>query len=139
MVVESKSYVRSTQRPATRRSAMDGWLHAASTRSAGTIARRRMVSPCKHVELQPQRRLLTLRVMKSILWLVPICILVACGSDKSGQTVNRDTLTERQKDSILANSKIPNARAVGRAMNAADSMSARIRSSDTVARDTSEF
>jgi hypothetical protein len=28
---------------------------------------------------------------------------------------------------------------VGRAMNAADSMSARIRSSDTVARDTTEF
>jgi len=77
--------------------------------------------------------------MKSILWLVPLSILVACGSDKSGQTVNRDTLTERQKDSILANSKIPNARAVGRAMKAADSMSARIRSSDTVARDTTEF
>ncbi len=61
--------------------------------------------------------------MKSILWLVPLCILAACGSGKSSQTVNRDTLTERQKDSILANSKIPNARAVGRAMNAADSMS----------------
>ena len=78
--------------------------------------------------------------MKSILWVVPICFIAACGgSDKSSQTVNRDTLTERQKDSILANSKIPNARAVGRAMNAADSMSARIRSSDTVARDTTEF
>jgi len=36
--------------------------------------------------------------------------VLACGSDKTGQTVNRDTLTERQKDSILANSKIPNAR-----------------------------
>jgi len=77
--------------------------------------------------------------MKSILLVVPLCVIVACGSDKPGQTVNRDTLTERQKDSILANSKIPNARAVGRAMNAADSMSARIRSSDTVARDTTEF
>jgi hypothetical protein len=78
--------------------------------------------------------------MKSILLVVPLYAVLACGSDKSGQTtVNRDTLTERQKDSILANSKIPNARAVGRAMNAADSMSARIRSSDTVARDTSEF
>jgi len=80
--------------------------------------------------------------MKSILLVAPLCAVLACGSDKSGQTgqtVNRDTLTERQKDSILANSKIPNARAVGRAMNAADSMSARIRSSDTVARDTTEF
>ena len=77
--------------------------------------------------------------MKSILLVVPLCAVLACGSDKSGQTVNRDTLTERQKDSILANSKIPNARAVGRAMNAADSMSARIRTSDTVARDTTDF
>jgi hypothetical protein len=78
--------------------------------------------------------------MKSIFRVVPICLIVACGgADKSSQTVNSDTLTQRQKDSILANSKIPNARAVGRAMNAADSMSARIRASDTVARDTTEF
>ena len=39
--------------------------------------------------------------MKAILWVVPICLVVACGSDKSSQTVNRDTLTERQKDKIL--------------------------------------
>ena len=77
--------------------------------------------------------------MKPILLVVSLCCIGACGSDKSSQTVSRDTLTQRQKDSILANSKIPNARAVGRAMKAADSMSARIRSSDTVARDTTEF
>ncbi len=78
--------------------------------------------------------------MKSILLVVPICLIAACGSsDKSRQTVNRDTLTERQKDSILAGSKIPGARAVGRAMKAADSMSARVQRSDTVARDTTEF
>jgi hypothetical protein len=78
--------------------------------------------------------------MKLISFAIIFLLVTACGgSDKSRQTVDRDTLTQRQKDSILANSKIPNARAVGRAMNAADSMSARIRSSDTVARDTSEF
>ena len=76
--------------------------------------------------------------MKSILWIVPLCILIACGSDKSSQTVNRDTLSERQKDSILANSKIPNARAVGRAMKAADSTSAGALRIDSVARDTTE-
>ena len=79
--------------------------------------------------------------MKSILWVVPICFIAACGgggSDKSSETVNRDTLTERQKDSILAGSKIPGARGVGSAMRAADSMSARIQQSDTVARDTTE-
>ena len=83
---------------------------------------------------------LKLPAMKSILWVVPICLIAACGSsDKSSQTVNRDTLTERQKDSMLAGSKIPGARAVGRAMTAADSMSARVHQSDTVARDTTEF
>lgn len=77
--------------------------------------------------------------MKSFFVLVPLCLSIACGSDKSSETVNRDTLTQRQKDSILANSKIPNARAVGRAMKAADSTSAGILRADSVARDTTEF
>ena len=77
--------------------------------------------------------------MKSFCFLLVLCFVVACGSDKSGETVNRDTLTQRQKDSILANSKIPNARAVGRAMKAADSTSAGILRADSVARDTTEF
>ena len=78
--------------------------------------------------------------MKSILWVVPICCIAACdSSDKSSQTVNHDTLTERQKDSILANSKIPGAHAVGNAMRAADSTNARVLRTDTVARDTTEF
>ncbi|HTI05010.1 MAG TPA: hypothetical protein VL549_06815 [Gemmatimonadales bacterium] len=81
--------------------------------------------------------------MKSILVVLSACLLLACGgcggsSDKASQTVNRDTLTERQKDSILAHSQIPGASAVGRAMNAADSMSAKVQRSDTVARDTTE-
>jgi len=68
-----------------------------------------------------------------------LVLAIACGSDKSNETVNRDTLTQRQKDSILANSRIPNARAVGRAMKAADSTSAGILRADSVARDTTEF
>jgi hypothetical protein len=72
--------------------------------------------------------------MKSILLVVSLCFSAACGSGKSDQTV--DTLTQRQKDSILANSKIPNARAVGRAMKSADSASARALRADSVASDT---
>lgn len=76
--------------------------------------------------------------MKSILLVVSLCSVSACGgsTDKSAHTVNRDTLTQRQKDSILANSKIPGARAVGNAMRAADSTSARVLRADTVASDT---
>jgi hypothetical protein len=63
--------------------------------------------------------------------------LAACG-DNAGdkQAVNRDTLTQRQKDSILARSSIPGASNVGRAMRAADSTSAGARRADSVAADT---
>ena len=60
-------------------------------------------------------------------------LAVACGTgSNSSSKVNRDTLTERQKDSILAKSSIPGASAVGKAMNAADSTSARVTASDSV-------
>ncbi len=63
-----------------------------------------------------------------------LVLVVACGGGGQSNTskVNRDTLTERQQDSILAKSSIPGASAVGRAMSAADSTSARVRSSDSV-------
>jgi hypothetical protein len=76
--------------------------------------------------------------MKPITVIAFLCFVTACGSDDSKQAVNRDTLTERQKDSILANSRIPNARAVRRAMTAADSASSRALRIDSVARDTTE-
>jgi len=63
-------------------------------------------------------------------------VIVACGKSGSNNAARRDTLTERQHDSILARSQIPGAKAVGRAMTAADSMSARVRASDTVRADT---
>jgi hypothetical protein len=61
----------------------------------------------------------------------------AAGASGSGpQAVNRDTLTERQRDSILAGSRIPGARGVGKAMRVADSTSAGIEQTNAVARDT---
>jgi len=60
-------------------------------------------------------------------------MLAACSSGGSSSSrANRDTLSERQQDSILAKSSIPGASAVGKAMNAADSTSARVRASDSV-------
>jgi len=63
-----------------------------------------------------------------------LLLVVACSSAKpdTAQQVNRDTLTQRQKDSILAQSKIPGARGVGTAMRVADSTSARAQATDTV-------
>lgn len=67
-----------------------------------------------------------------------LALLAACGGSDGGsqQSVNRDTLTQRQKDSILAQSRIPGAAGVGRAMRAADSTSARIREANALATDT---
>ena len=64
------------------------------------------------------------------------CVLLvsaACGgkSDQARKAA-ADSLSERQRDSILAKSSIPGASAVGRAMTAADSTSARVQASDTV-------
>jgi hypothetical protein len=58
----------------------------------------------------------------------------ACGSGRSGKagTAAVDTLTERQRDSILARSRIPGASGVGAALRAADSTNARIRAADSV-------
>ena len=69
--------------------------------------------------------------MKRVLALM--VVMAGCGGSGGSQqqTVNRDTLTQRQKDSILAQSKIPGASGVGRAMTAADSASARVRAADT--------
>jgi hypothetical protein len=61
-------------------------------------------------------------------------LIVGCSSGDADPkaAVNRDTLTQRQKDSILAQSKIPGARGVGTAMRVADSASARVQATDTV-------
>ncbi len=66
--------------------------------------------------------------------------LAGCGGGENSdqQVVNRDTLTQRQKDSILAKSSIPGASNVGRAMRAADSTSAGAHRADSVAADTTE-
>jgi hypothetical protein len=59
--------------------------------------------------------------------------LFGCTQQDSGQTT---TLTERQKDSVIARSPIPGAKAVGKAMNVADSASARVNRINTA--DTSQ-
>ncbi len=69
-----------------------------------------------------------------VLVIAGLVALAACGGggQSNANKVNRDTLTERQKDSILAKSSIPGASAVGKAMNAADTTSARVTASDSV-------
>lgn len=63
---------------------------------------------------------------------IGVVLLAACGGSGGSSQRAADTLSERQKDSILAKSSVPGAGAVGRAMNAADTTSSRVRGSDSV-------
>ena len=57
---------------------------------------------------------------------LPLLLALAaagCGGSQSKSAESPDTLTRRQRDSILANSRIPGARGVGAAMRAADATS----------------
>lgn len=71
--------------------------------------------------------------MRVRLLIIALALLAACASGKSAKSsAEGDSLTERQRDSILAQSRIPGASGVGSAMRAADSASARVRATDSV-------
>lgn len=57
--------------------------------------------------------------------------LVACSSKPAGN--NRDTMTQRQKDSVFGQSAVPGADAVTQAQKAADSIAAQRRRIDSAA------
>lgn len=70
--------------------------------------------------------------------ILPLLLLLAAacgGASSSGadSTAARDTLTRRQKDSITAQSELPGARGVGKALEAQDTAAARNRVLDSVA------
>lgn len=62
--------------------------------------------------------------------------VIACTQGDSTQQSSSSTMTERQKDSVIARSPIPGARAVQKSMNVADSASARVNRLNTA--DTSQ-
>ena len=69
---------------------------------------------------------------------VGVCLvagLTACTQQDSTQQ-SSSTMTERQKDSVIARSPIPGAKAVQKSMNVADSASARVNRLNTA--DTSQ-
>ncbi len=67
--------------------------------------------------------------------LTAVLALAACTQEDSQQN-SSSTMTERQKDSVIARSPIPGARAVQKSMNVADSASARVNRLQTA--DTSQ-
>ena len=60
----------------------------------------------------------------ALLFLAVGLALAACAKDDANET--QSTLTQRQKDSVFANSTIPGARAVKKTLSTADSAAARM-------------
>ena len=55
-----------------------------------------------------------------------LAALITIGCSRSDTVANdRDTMTQRQRDSVLAQSGLPGAKGVGKALSAADSVRAR--------------
>jgi uncharacterized protein YdeI (BOF family) len=65
---------------------------------------------------------------------IALCVLVvasACSSKPAGN--NRDTMTQRQKDSVFGASGVPGASAITKAQTAADSLNAQRKRADSAA------
>jgi hypothetical protein len=58
-------------------------------------------------------------------------VALGCTRDESAAN-DRDTMTQRQRDSVLAQSGLPGAKGVGKALSAADSIRARNAQLDSV-------
>jgi hypothetical protein len=62
-----------------------------------------------------------------------LAALIIAGCSRSETAANdRDTMTQRQRDSVLAQSGLPGAKGVGKALSAADSVRARNAQLDSI-------
>lgn len=68
---------------------------------------------------------------RALALLISLSVLSAC-SGKPQQANNRDTMTQRQKDSVLAQSGLPGAAGVGMALKTADSLKAKQAALDSI-------
>jgi hypothetical protein len=66
----------------------------------------------------------------SSLCIMATLVLGCSGTDTPAN--NRDTMTQRQRDSVLAQSGLPGAQGVGRALSASDSVRARNAQLDSI-------
>ena len=71
--------------------------------------------------------------MRAALVVAAAMLLTSCSKPKETTANNRDTMTRRQKDSVLAQSSLPGARGVGQALKVSDSLKARQAAQDSAA------
>jgi hypothetical protein len=70
--------------------------------------------------------------MKRALGALSLLVLAACSNKPQQAANNRDTMTQRQKDSVLAQSSLPGAKGVGMALKVADSIRAKQAGLDSI-------
>jgi hypothetical protein len=62
-----------------------------------------------------------------------LCVLLsACSTGSDEPRESRDDMTQRQRDSTIAESRLPGAPAVGRALEASDAAAARAAAADSI-------
>jgi len=73
-----------------------------------------------------------MRLLRSAFLVSAVLSLAGCSKPADTAANNRDTMTKRQKDSVLGQSGLPGAQGVTKAMNAADSQKARMARLDSI-------
>ncbi len=68
--------------------------------------------------------------MKQAVW--PLCLMLLACSHAPRPAASADTLTTRQRDSVLGASRIPGAGGIQRAMRAADTLQAQNARTDSI-------
>lgn len=81
----------------------------------------------EHISLRRQLMLLVISLG------IAIMIVAGCSGDSVEKAPKKD-LTQRQRDSLLSESGLPGAGAVGKAISVSDSASARAKRSDELAK-----
>lgn len=73
------------------------------------------------------------RTMRTVAVLLSLA-LVACARSDAPRMQNADTLTQRQRDSVVGASKLPGAQGISKAQKAQDAENARTAKADSMAR-----
>ena len=71
---------------------------------------------------------------RALLAIAAAAVVVSCSKPKETTANDRDTMTRRQKDSVIAQSSLPGAKGVGMALKTSDSLKARQAALDSASR-----
>ena len=70
--------------------------------------------------------------LKDVVFMIVLTAIAGCSDRADRSSVSADTLTQRQRDSVVARSKLPGAKAVQGALDAAGAIEARQSAADSI-------